>query len=349
MGANPLLLSQDEANPGTTRAVPLQTTLQAAKSNNGINQIRGTAAKNATSFGVPKHVTNVGASVSTAAKGSTSTVRVNFHRDPTDKSYSATAIWVKGYQGNSNPVQVASSYESPATFVLNNTGEPVSVVAQATGNSGQAPLNAAPTTGIRLPKSTAGGYGTSSTVYINSSRQTVTATKWMVGAGVFGAYQPAMSLGYFGTTANVVYLQQFSIPFSLTVSTLDGWFESANSGNTTIDIGIYNLSGNLLVSSGSWVLPHNSSLNNQTKSVNFTINPGTYYLGWCDSQPHQVIGIANPFVAAALSTNVLGANMTPPLYAVAANAGSSGVLPSTTGAFTAGWPDNTVVPAILFR
>jgi hypothetical protein len=153
-----------DPNPGISRSLILDTTLNDAASRNGINQIRGLDSKGSLGSGIPKHVTNVGASVAQAATGTTSTVRVTFHRDPSDKNYSAAGVWVKGYQGNNNPVQVAQSYESPATFVLNNTGEPVSILVQSVGNGGQAPLSSAPTTGITLPKSTVAGYGTGTTV-----------------------------------------------------------------------------------------------------------------------------------------------------------------------------------------
>jgi hypothetical protein len=153
-----------DPNPGVSRSLVLNTTLNDAASRNGINQLRGLDSKGSLGSGIPKHVTNVGASVAQASTGSTSTVRVTFHRDPSDKNYSAAGVWVKGYQGNNNPVQVAQSYESPATFVLNNTGEPVSILVQSVGNGGQAPLSSAPTTGITLPKSSVSGYGTGTTV-----------------------------------------------------------------------------------------------------------------------------------------------------------------------------------------
>jgi hypothetical protein len=61
-------------------------------------------------------------------------------------------------------VWLSSGADSPITFVINNTGENVSIAVQAVGNSGCAPIDTAPTTGIKLPKSTAGGYGTGTTV-----------------------------------------------------------------------------------------------------------------------------------------------------------------------------------------
>jgi hypothetical protein len=106
----------------------------------------------------------VAASVSNATAGSTSVVTVTFHRDSTDKNFSYAQVYLRGYNGNQTRVAVASGADSPITFVINNTGENVSIAVQAVGNSGCAPIDTAPTTGIKLPKSTAGGYGTGTTV-----------------------------------------------------------------------------------------------------------------------------------------------------------------------------------------
>lgn len=127
-----------------------------------VNQIRATTVNGSTGTGIPKHVTNVQTAMANAAAGATSTVTVTFQRDPTDTAFAGVQLFVKGYQGNQTPVMVAQSTESPAKFILNNTGESVSVIAQAYGNGGNAPLASAPTTGIKLPKSASGGFGSGS-------------------------------------------------------------------------------------------------------------------------------------------------------------------------------------------
>lgn len=182
-----------------------------------------------------------------------------------------------------------------------------------------------------------------------SAASQAAVVKWMIGAGVINSAVPAPSTGYIGITSNLVYVTQFSIPAKLTISTLDGWFVSANPGSTTISIGIYSLSGNQLFSSGAWVLPHNSSYNNQTIAASYVLQPGTYYLAWADSQPHQTVGIANPFAISSLGANNFGSDMSPVLFGTAANPAVSGVIPSTLGVVSAGWPDNTVIPYIIFR
>lgn len=127
-----------------------------------VNQIRATTVNSSTGTGIPKQVSSVSTAMSNAATGATSTVTVTFQRDPTDTSFAGVQIFVKGYQGNQTPVMVAQSTESPAKFVLNNTGESISVTVQAYGNGGNAPLSNAPTAGIRLPKSSSGGFGSGS-------------------------------------------------------------------------------------------------------------------------------------------------------------------------------------------
>lgn len=145
------------------------------RSLSGISQIRGTTVNGSTGMGIPKQVTNVGLNMGNAQAGSTSTLTVTFQRDPTDNAFGGVTIWVKGYQSNPSPIQVASSTSSPVTFVLNNTGESVSLIVQAYGNGGAAPLTSSPTTGLTLPKSSGGGVGTTTVVSPPAVSGTATA------------------------------------------------------------------------------------------------------------------------------------------------------------------------------
>ena len=169
-----------DINPGTLRAFPVVSNLTAVKSQNGLNQIRGIAGPKSTGAGVPRHVTNLSAVVKVASSGQTSTVSVCFHQDPTDSNFAGVNLFVKGYQGNQNPVQVVSSTSSPATFVVNNTGENVAVIAQAYGNSGSAPFAGAPTTSVNLGTSTTGGWGVNTngglTSQVEAAGQSVVTT-----------------------------------------------------------------------------------------------------------------------------------------------------------------------------
>ena len=55
-------LTQNEANPGTSRSLVLNTTLNDAASRISVNPIRGQNVKGSLASGIPKQVTNVGAS-----------------------------------------------------------------------------------------------------------------------------------------------------------------------------------------------------------------------------------------------------------------------------------------------
>jgi hypothetical protein len=157
----------NQANPGTSQ--PSYGVFDSFIGKTKINQIRGINQNNATGSGIPKQVTNVNVSVNNAQKGATCAVTVMFQRDPSDSSFSGVTVYVSGYQGNANPTQVAAGSTSPITFTLNNTGENVSFLVQAFGNSGSAPLSGSPSRGTTLPKSTTGGYGTNTQVSYNSS------------------------------------------------------------------------------------------------------------------------------------------------------------------------------------
>jgi hypothetical protein len=122
---------------------------------------------------LPAHVSEVRA-VTVKSNDSTSKVTVTFSRNPNDYQFVDARVFVSGYKGNPAPVQVASG-QSPVSFALENTGEPVAVTVQASGNLGQAALSTAPTTTLQLVKtplattSTPSGNGTGgATLQVNS-------------------------------------------------------------------------------------------------------------------------------------------------------------------------------------
>ena len=110
--------------------------LDRSGTNNSLNQIRGISAAGALGAGIPRHVTNVRASVSNANTGSTSVVTVTFRRDPVDSSYSTAQVYIRAYNGNPSNVLIASGANSPISFVLNNTGESVVVTVQSPNRGG---------------------------------------------------------------------------------------------------------------------------------------------------------------------------------------------------------------------
>lgn len=155
---------------GTQPPISTPVVLTGVKAQTGINQLRGSTVAGSTGIGIPKQVTNVSVNMSNASKGSTSLLTVTFQRDPSDKSYAGVVVYVKGYQGNQTPTQVASGTDSPLNVVLNNTGESISLVVQAIGNAGSAPLATAPSTGLTLPQNVSGGFGTSTSTNLTSSQ-----------------------------------------------------------------------------------------------------------------------------------------------------------------------------------
>jgi len=178
----------------------------------GLNQIRGVNVAGSTGSGIPKHVTNVTASTANAIAGSTSTITLMFRRYPTDTAFGGVVIWVKGYQANQTPTQVASSSDSPVNFILNNTGEALSIIVQAFGNGGSAPLNTAPTTGLTLPKSASGGVGTT----------TVTSGSAVSGSAVAGQLAKFASPATTLTGANLTGDATTSNTTAVTVVGLQG-------------------------------------------------------------------------------------------------------------------------------
>lgn len=176
-----------DTNPGISSSFDFRNRLAQTGGQNNVNQIRGINRQGSTGSGIPKHVTNVSTSIANASTGSTSTITVIFSRDPSDANFSGVTVFVKGYQGNPAPVQIASGTDSPITFIVNNTGEALSLIVQAFGNGGTAPLGTAPTVGISLPKSTGGGTGTT----------TVTQTPIVSGTAAVG------QLAKFATTTTL--------------------------------------------------------------------------------------------------------------------------------------------------
>lgn len=346
-----------DPNPGLSRANPLSTVLRSVKSESGVNQIRGTDTKGATSYGIPSHVTNIGVSTAQASSGATSTLRVTFHRDPSDKSYSETAIWVKGYQGNNNPVKVGSSNESPATVVLNNTGEPVSVIAQATGNGGQAPLDSAPTTGVRLPQSTVSGYGTSTTIgYTPASPPPTPTAQYMLGPGILNLNeaQPIDDNQAFSSTPNVVRVCSFYLAANVGALFLDGSFTCNLGPGSHFAMGVYDTTGKQLWSSGSLAVGNVSNTAISFPIPQLSLTGGqTYYLAWtsADSGNTTTWGtntISNiTWHSGTSNGNVV--NQGTVLVGTAANAASAGpVMPATLGAISI--PTVSFgVPLVLFR
>jgi hypothetical protein len=112
----------------------------------GGNVIASTQPRQST----PAHVTAVQARVFQTSTD-VSQIHIVYKRPPNDPFHRITKIHVSGYKGNAQPVQVASGH-SPISFSLENTGERVSITAQASGDLGDAFLDSAPTVALALSR-----------------------------------------------------------------------------------------------------------------------------------------------------------------------------------------------------
>jgi hypothetical protein len=65
-----------------------------------------------------------------------SLVSVTFTRDTSDSNFGGMRVWLTGYKGTVTPVIVAEGTQSPINFLLETTGETVTITGQAVGTSG---------------------------------------------------------------------------------------------------------------------------------------------------------------------------------------------------------------------
>jgi hypothetical protein len=262
-------------------------------------------------------------------------VTVTFSRDPSDTSHSKVNVYVKGYQGNKSPVQVASGSESPVTFVINNTGEAISILVQAQGNSGEAPLATAPSTGAQLAKSTAGGYGTNTVTIIDNAQPPIEVEYFMgPGLDAVGNSYPCLNTKNINhNTANVVACYRFTLKQNITVSKVTWNVAAGNAAGRHVAFGIYSADGNTkLVDSGAMSA---AALGVITAAVSpVTLEAGTVY--WF-VQTSDSIAVTGPAIDEAATTTALLAALSNSYarYGTAANASVAGVLPTTLGTITA--------------
>lgn len=364
MASNPIfapLLAEVDPNPGNVRTATPAPVIPTVKSQGGINQLRGNAQNATTGQGIPKQVTNVSVSVANGAKGSTAAVSVLYQRDPTDKNFSGVTVFVKGYQGNNNAVQVAAGSNSPLTFTLNNTGENVSFVVQSYGNSGNAPIASAPTASTTLPKSAVAGYGvTTTTAYTPASPPPSTASFSLSTAGqgwldaialspfvpsTMQAVVPSIAAG--AGSANQVGCVQFVLPYSITISAI-AEFVVSGGGSGYSCAAIYNAAGTTkLVDAGTNAFDtHSASQVTRKVSISpVTLSPGVYWLAVGST---DVAGSVVGYNMYQYLPGVVNANSIV-RYGTAANAISSGVMPSSLGTITGfGTTNSSNVPLVLF-
>lgn len=142
----------------------------------------------------PQHVSGVTAILKKSSDVATKAT-ITFQRPVNDGLYVDSSVYVSGYQGNPQPVKVASG-QSPISVALNNTGESLAFTVQANGPTGSAPLSSAPTTTAKLVSTplattpTTTGTGAGVTPYTSPAHQWINAVSASVG---YISSQPAFS------------------------------------------------------------------------------------------------------------------------------------------------------------
>jgi len=102
---------------------------------------------------IPSHLLSLSATETpTVVQGGTmSEVSVSFTYDATDPNFAGIHIWFKGYKGDPNPQLMTDGVTSPTSFIVETTGEAVTVLAQPFNTSYQsADLSFASTTTVLL-------------------------------------------------------------------------------------------------------------------------------------------------------------------------------------------------------
>lgn len=333
---NPVFITEVQA-PSTGSGM-----LDANENATRINQLHGIATTNATGAGIPKQVSNVKASVANAQTGSTCTVSVLFSQDPTDKNFAGVAVLVKGYQGNSQLVQVSSGASSPIKFVLNNTGETVSFTIQAYGNGGAAPITGSPTCSAVLPQSTGGGFGSSTVVSPPATTTPAVPCDHFYGGVGDGNFPPVGTSGRAGSnggSSNVVGVVLFKLDAPITVNrVVINVSQNAGTGGK-VAFGIYNASGNLLLQA-QYTVPSGAATGSVEILVTgapITLAAGNYFFAnSADATANGGPFLVSTIAVDATQNHVLnGASVGGPRIATATNAMSAGSLPSTLGVLTA--------------
>lgn len=327
------------------------------------------SATNARALSTPAHVVGVQAAVNRTSDVS-SKVTVSFQRDPGDSFYSKSVVYVTGYKGNHSPVQVATG-DSPVSFALENTGEPVSVTVQAHGSLGPAPLQTAPNTTLQLTSTplattaTTSGNGTggatletngtknstqtvlnltgSNGITASESGGTVTLAAPLVataGNGWMTSWQ-GWPFSYSGNvsnpfntagtgTANAINVIQVVMPFTMTVRKFTTSFGAAVPAQQ-MGMGIYDASGNLLVSGGA----STGAIARVTVSVGpITIQAGTVvYMAVTAGSATSACNFSFSMPASGASSNQGPAvwNKNSVKIGVATNVFAANVMPSTLG------------------
>lgn len=145
------------------------------------------------------------------------------------------------------------------------------------------------------------------------------------------------------TGNNNVLVWQFVIPFRITVRKITFSNGSTVTAAATATFGIYDISGNKLIDSGTFSTAVASQTVTNTLGTPVTLNPGVYWFAQsCSNTSNTSSGNINDSAAGRTMRNASGVRQ-----GTAANSASSGVLPSTLGTVTG--TTNRVPVAVFFE
>ena len=171
---------------------------------------------------------------------------------------------------------------------------------------------------------------------------------WSAGFPMMVMYVASFTDGVLVSTAvNQVLVWQFLLETPITIRNLSSCVWSGSAG-ATVNFGIYNAAGNKLIDSGALSI----AISNTQLSVSIApvvLPAGTYYFAASQSADFGEVLAFNLSIVAAVTTVSAGGSGVAKI-GVAANATSSGVMPSTLGAISlATYLSNTTnMPAVFF-
>jgi hypothetical protein len=281
---------------------------------------------------VPGHVSEVRA-IAQKANDSTSKITVTYSRNPNDYQFVEARVYVSGYKGNPAPVQVASG-QSPVSFALENTGEPVAVIVQSSGNLGQAPISTAPTTTLQLVKTnlatvpTAAGNGPY--VYTPATPFQSVPAFWTCGMGGPFSYT-AGNFGLYGTgTANQVKFWTIELPFDLLVNKLAVSIVGTQASGV-LGFAVYSKDGQTKLISWDNLSGTSTAQASTTLSPGVLLPAGVYIMATSNSLAGNQASTGGSYLTRGSGNTGDPWNINQTRQGVGSNSMSGGVMPSSLG------------------
>lgn len=255
----------------------------------------------------PQQVSGVTAILKKSSDVSTKCT-ISFQRPVHDGLFVDVSVYVSGYQGNSQPVKVASG-QSPISFPLNNTGESIVFTVQANGPTGSAPLSSAPTTTAKLvstPLATipttsgtgggtgggGGGGGSSSSAYqwVTLVADNITDNYPVLSAAIAAVPSSGGTLFLVPVGTGKCYVSQtLNVTTSATVIIGNGW--SGNGGNVGATVLWFaaNQAGIVVSGAKSVILQNFSLLSKDTGAV--ATDHGVWFKGLSGTPTVRNVGV----------------------------------------------------------